>query len=67
MRGPFMASMTAVAAIVALGCAAFPDERVARQLGEGMVAEAYPGMPEALTRRAAPHLQQDRCNQTFAG
>ena len=34
------------------GCTAFPDAQATRGLGEKMVADAYPGMPEALAQRA---------------
>ena len=49
--------------LLVLGCAAFPDEQTARQLGESMVSEAYPGMPEALIRRAVQDPPQRICSK----
>src|SRR5687768_17531018 len=51
------------AAALIVGCAAFPDGESARALGEQAVAEAYPGMPEALTRRAVQDSEQQVCSR----
>lgn len=48
---------------VAVGCASFPDRDATRTLGEQAVAEAYPGMPETLTRRAVQDPAQQVCSR----
>ena len=57
------AKLAACAALV-VGCASFPDEASTRALGEQAVAEAYPGMPPALTRRAVQDSEQKLCSRT---
>lgn len=47
----------------ALGCASMPDASTTRALGERMVAASYPGMPEALTRRAVQDRAQQLCTK----
>lgn len=54
--------MTA-AALAVPGCATYPDGETARQLGEKMVSEAYPGMPEALVKRAVQDRPQALCTK----
>ena len=49
--------------LVVLGCASFPDAQTTRDLGEKMVATSYPGMPEALTRRAVQDRAQQICTK----
>ena len=48
---------------VAVGCATFPDQPTTQKLGEKMIAEAYPGMPETLTRRAVQDRSQNICSK----
>ncbi|HKA46327.1 MAG TPA: sulfur oxidation c-type cytochrome SoxX [Burkholderiales bacterium] len=67
MRPPFMAWLTFAPALVVLGCAAFPDEQSARVAGESIVAQAYPGMPEVLTRRAVQDPPQRICSKIGPG
>jgi sulfur-oxidizing protein SoxX len=52
------------AAAVAFGCASFPDAETTRATGEQLVAEAYPGMPAELTRRAVQDSEQKLCSST---
>ncbi len=52
-----------VPVLVAVGCASLPDAQTARDLGEKMVAESYPGMPESLTRRAVQDRAQQICSK----
>ena len=51
--------------VIAVGCASFsfPDAETTSSIGEQMVSEAYPGMPEALTRRAAQDPAQRICSK----
>jgi sulfur-oxidizing protein SoxX len=48
--------------LAAPGCTSFPDAQTTRGLGERMVAESYPGMPESLTRRAVQDQAQRICS-----
>jgi sulfur-oxidizing protein SoxX len=52
-----------VPAAVAVGCATFPDQATTQKYAEKMVAEAYPGMPESLTRRTAQDRSQKICSK----
>ncbi len=45
-------------ASIVVGCATYPDASATRALAEQAVAEGFPGMPDALTRRAAQDEQQ---------
>src|SRR5262245_4864642 len=49
--------------IVVPACTTFPDAQITRGLGEQMVADAYPGMPETLTRRAVQDRAQTICSK----
>jgi sulfur-oxidizing protein SoxX len=49
--------------VIGLGCASLPDAQTTRELGEKMVAGSYPGMPEALTRRAVQDRAQQVCSK----
>jgi len=49
--------------VVIPGCTTFPEAAVTREVGEKMVAEAYPGMPGSLTRRAVPDRAQAICSK----
>jgi len=49
--------------LLAPGCASFPDAQVTRALGEKMIAESYPGMPESLTRRSVQDPAQRICSK----
>jgi len=49
--------------IAAPGCMSFPDAPATRSLGEKMVAESYPGMPDSLTRRAVQDKAQSICSK----
>ena len=49
--------------IAAPGCMSFPDAQATRGLGEKMVAESYPGMPDSLTRRAVQDRAQNICSK----
>jgi sulfur-oxidizing protein SoxX len=51
------------AAAIAFGCASFPDAETTRVTGEQLVAEAYPGMPAELTRRAVQDPEQKACSR----
>jgi sulfur-oxidizing protein SoxX len=46
-----------------MGCAAFPSAEETRNIGEQMVREAYPGMPETLTRRTVQDADQKLCSK----
>ncbi len=48
--------------VIAVGCASFPDADETRSSAEQMVKEAFPGMPEALTRRAVQDPAQRACS-----
>ena len=56
-----LASIVA-AALVVVGSATFPDAESTRALGEKAAAEAYPGMPLALTQRAVQDAEQKLCS-----
>ena len=49
--------------LAAPGCMSFPDAQATHGLGEKMVAESYPGMPESLTRRAVQDKAQAICSK----
>lgn len=49
--------------LAAVGCASFPDAQTTRVLGENMIATAYPGMPESLTRRSMQDRAQQICSK----
>ncbi len=49
--------------VVALGCASFPDQPTTQKIAEQMVSEAYPGMPESLTKRAQRDKAQQICSK----
>ena len=56
--------ITVVAAVAtALGCASFPTAEETRVVGEQFVSDAYPGMPETLTRRAVQDADQKLCSK----
>lgn len=63
MRKMTLVLLVAPAAI-AFGCASFPDAETTRATGEQLVADAFPGMPEALTRRAVQDAEQKLCSRT---
>ncbi|HYH41756.1 MAG TPA: sulfur oxidation c-type cytochrome SoxX [Burkholderiales bacterium] len=46
-----------------VGCASFPDAESVRTHAEQSVAEAYPGMPPALTQRAVQDAEQRLCSK----
>jgi sulfur-oxidizing protein SoxX len=52
-----------VPAVLAVGCATFPDQATTQELAEKMVAEAFPGMPERLTKRAVLDPSQKICSK----
>ena len=55
----------AIAAVAtAVGCASFPPAEETRTVGETMVSEGYPGMPETLTRRNVQDADQKICSKT---
>jgi sulfur-oxidizing protein SoxX len=45
------------------GCVSFPDAHETRAMGESMVAQSYPGMPDSLTRRAVQDKAQAICSK----
>ena len=49
--------------LAAPGCVSFPDAQATRGLGEKMVAESYPGMPDSLTRRTVQDKAQAICSK----
>lgn len=49
--------------VVALGCAAFPDQPTTQKIAEQLVSAAYPGMPAELTRRSAQDQDQKICSK----
>jgi sulfur-oxidizing protein SoxX len=49
---------------IGFGCASFPDAETTRGTAEQFVAEAYPGMPAELTRRAVQDDEQKICSST---
>ena len=53
-----------VPAIVGVGCASFPDRESTQAAAEQALADAYPGMPAALTQRAAQDASQKLCSKT---
>ena len=57
----------AVPLIVAPGCMSFPDAQATRGLGEKMVAESYPGIPEALRQRVVQDKAQAICSKIGPG
>ena len=57
------AALLVAFASVVLGCATYPDEPSTRALAEQAVAEGFPGMPAALTRRAVQDEQQKLCSR----
>jgi sulfur-oxidizing protein SoxX len=57
----YMVFFTPIA--IALGCASLPDARTTRETAEKMVTASYPGMPEALTRRAVQDRAQQICSK----
>lgn len=48
---------------VIVGCASKPDAESVRAHAEAVVAEAYPGMPPALTQRAVQDDDQKLCSR----
>ncbi|MDB5903967.1 MAG: cytochrome c class [Betaproteobacteria bacterium] len=56
-------AVAAAALAAVLGCASFPSADETRALGEQMVADAYPGMPAALTARAVQDADQKICSK----
>lgn len=52
-----------LSAVAAVGCATFPDQPATQTLAEKMVAAAYPGIPETLTRRAVQDRSQKICSK----
>jgi sulfur-oxidizing protein SoxX len=53
-----------VPAVIAAGCASFPDGQTVRAAGEDAIAHAYPGMPATLTARASQDTSQKLCSKT---
>jgi sulfur-oxidizing protein SoxX len=62
-RSQLKLAVAAAALAAVLGCASFPSTDETRALGEQMVAEAYPGMPAALTARAVQDADQKICSK----
>jgi sulfur-oxidizing protein SoxX len=62
-RARFKLAVAATALAAVLGCASFPDADETRALGEQLVKDAYPGMPQALTARAAQDADQKICSK----
>ena len=58
----FAVLVASAAAVV--GCATFPDAESVRTHAEQTVAEAYPGMPPALTQRAVQDAEQRLCSKS---
>jgi sulfur-oxidizing protein SoxX len=52
-----------IPAVMVGGCVSFPDADQTRSSAEAMVAQAFPGMPEALTRRAVQDPAQRTCSK----
>jgi sulfur-oxidizing protein SoxX len=52
-----------LSAAAVVGCATFPDQPTTQKLAEKMVAEAYPGIPETLTRRTLQDQSQKICSK----
>jgi L-cysteine S-thiosulfotransferase len=50
-------------ALIAAGCASFPDRDTIRAAGEDAIAHAYPGMPPALTARTSQDPSQKLCSK----
>jgi L-cysteine S-thiosulfotransferase len=61
MKGRFAALL--VPALIAAGCASFPDRETIRAEAEDAIAHAYPGMPSALTARASQDASQKLCSR----
>jgi len=61
MKRRFVALL--VPALIAAGCASFPDRETIRAEGEDAIAHAYPGMPAALTARASQDASQKLCSK----
>jgi L-cysteine S-thiosulfotransferase len=57
----FLVVATAVA--TALGCASSPTAEETRSIGEQLVSDGYPGMPETLTRRTIQDADQKLCSK----
>jgi sulfur-oxidizing protein SoxX len=55
--------VAAAALAAVLGCASIPGADETRALGEQMVKDAYPGMPQALTARAVQDDDQKICSK----
>jgi sulfur-oxidizing protein SoxX len=62
-RSQLKLAVAAAALAAVLGCASFPSADETRALGEQMVADAYPGMPAALTARAVQDADQKICSK----
>jgi sulfur-oxidizing protein SoxX len=62
-RSQLKLAVAAAALAAVLGCASFPSTDETRALGEQMVADAYPGMPAALTARAVQDAGQKTCSK----
>jgi sulfur-oxidizing protein SoxX len=62
-RSQLKLALAAAALAAVLGCASFPSADETRALGEEMVADAYPGMPAALTARAVQDADQKICSK----
>ena len=56
-------ALLCVPAVVAFGCATSPDQPTTEKMAEQMVREAYPGMPENLTRRSVQDRSQKICSK----
>jgi sulfur-oxidizing protein SoxX len=56
-------ALTASSLALLAACASFPDAESARNLGEQMVSEAYPGMPPSLTSRSRQDKSQMLCSR----
>jgi L-cysteine S-thiosulfotransferase len=50
-------------ALLAAGCASFPDRETIRAGGEDAIAHAYPGMPPALVARSSQDASQKLCSK----
>jgi L-cysteine S-thiosulfotransferase len=62
-RGMVTGLSLAACGLAAAACTSYPDQATTRQLGEKMVAEAYPGMPPTLVKRSVQDKAQQICSR----
>ena len=66
-KSKWLACSASVAPIlIVAGCASFPDEATTRQLGEGMVSEAYSRTSPAFSGRVVQDQSQKICSKIGA-